>query len=127
MEFVNAVYDYVNAGGATGEFFEDCRKDLVRLLAPFAPHFAEELWEILGQEYSVFNQPFPVCNEDALVLKKVELAVQVNSRIRAKITVASDASREQIEKAALAALEGQLDGAPKKIIVVPGRLVNVIA
>ena len=127
MEFVNAVYDYVNAGGATGEFFEDCRKDLVRLLAPFAPHFAEELWEILGQEYSVFNQPFPVCNEDALVLKKVELAVQINSRIRAKITVASDASREQIEKAALAALEGQLDGAPKKIIVVPGRLVNVIA
>lgn len=127
MEFVNAVYDYVNVGGATGEFFEDCRKDLVRLLAPFAPHFAEELWEILGQEYSVFNQPFPVCNEDALVLKKVELAVQVNSRIRAKITVASDASREQIEKAALAALEGQLDGAPKKIIVVPGRLVNVIA
>lgn len=127
MEFVNAVYDYVNAGGATGEFFEDCRKDLVRLLAPFAPHFAEELWEILGREYSVFNQPFPVCNEDALVLKKVELAVQVNSRIRAKITVASDASREQIEKAALAALEGQLDGAPKKIIVVPGRLVNVIA
>lgn len=127
MEFVNAVYDYVNAGGATGEFFEDCRKDLVRLLAPFAPHFAEELWEILGQEYSVFNQPFPVCNEDALVLKKVELAVQVNSRIRAKITVASDASREQIEKAALATLEGQLDGAPKKIIVVPGRLVNVIA
>lgn len=127
MEFVNAVYDYVNAGGATGEFFEDCRKDLVRLLAPFAPHFAEELWEILGQEYSVFNQPFPVCNEDALVHKKVELAVQVNSRIRAKITVASDASREQIEKAALAALEGQLDGAPKKIIVVPGRLVNVIA
>lgn len=127
MEFVNAVYDYVNAGGATGEFFEDCRKDLVRLLAPFAPHFAEELWEILGQEYSVFNQPFPVCNEDALVLKKVEFAVQVNSRIRAKITVASDASREQIEKAALAALEGQLDGAPKKIIVVPGRLVNVIA
>ena len=126
MEFVNAVYDYVNAGGATGEFFEDCRKDLVRLLAPFAPHFAEELWEILGQKYSVFNQPFPVCNEDALVLKKVELAVQVNSRIRAKITVASDASREQIEKAALAALEGQLDGAPKKIIVVPGRLVNVI-
>ena len=127
MELVNAVYDYVNAGGATDTFFEDCRKDLVRLLAPFAPHFAEELWEILGQEYSVFNQPFPVCNEDALVLRKVELAVQVNSRIRAKVTVASDATREEIEKAALAALEGQLEGAPKKIIVVPGRLVNIIA
>ena len=127
MELVNAVYDYVNAGGATDTFFEDCRKDLVRLLAPFAPHFAEELWEILGQEYSVFNQPFPVCNEDALVLRKVELAVQVNSRIRAKVTVASDAAREEIEKAALAALEGQLEGAPKKIIVVPGRLVNIIA
>ena len=127
MELVNAVYDYVNAGGATDTFFEDCRKDLVRLLAPFAPHFAEELWEILGQEYSVFNQPFPVCNEDALVLRKVELAVQVNSRIRAKVTVTSDATREEIEKAALAALEGQLEGAPKKIIVVPGRLVNIIA
>ena len=127
MEFVNAIYEYLNAGGGDMELAARCIDELVLLLAPFAPHFAEELWEVLGHEYSVFDQKFPVFDENALTLKKVELAVQINSRIRCRVTLPSDATREEIEKAAIAAVGDALTGAPKKIIVVPGRLVNIIA
>ena len=128
MEFVNAIYAYDAAVQNKSTLFNDCVKDLVLLLAPFAPHFAEELWEMLGQTYSVFDQRYPVADEKALVRDEVELAVQVNSKLRARITVAQDAAKEDIEKAALEAVAAQLGGgAYKKIIIVPGRLVNIIA
>lgn len=128
MEYVNALYAYETEVPVKNAFFKDCIKDLVLLLAPFAPHFAEELWERLGQPYSVFNQPYPVFDPKALVRDEVELAVQINSKLRARITVAASASKEEIEAAALEAVGGQLGEAkPKKIIVVPGRLVNIIA
>ena len=128
MEYVNAIYAYDGTMTERNAFFADCVKDLVLLLAPFAPHFAEELWEMLGQPYSVFNQRYPVADEKALVRDEVELAVQINSKLRARITVPTDAAREQIEAAALEAVSAQLNGAkPKKIIIVPGRLVNIIA
>ena len=127
MEFVNAIYAYDGASGVKSELFRDCVKDLVLLLAPFAPHFAEELWEMLGENYSVFDRRYPVVNEKALVKDEVELAVQINSKLRARITVPSDASKEEIELAAKQAVGAQLAGAePKKVIVVPGRLVNLI-
>ena len=62
-----------------------------------------------------------------MVLDEVELAVQINSKLRGRVTVASSASKEEVEKAALEAVKDQLNGAPKKVIVVPGRLVNIIA
>ena len=128
MEYVNALYAYETEVPVKNAFFKDCIKDLVLLLAPFAPHFAEELWERLGQPYSVFNQAYPVFDPKALVRDEVELAVQINSKLRARITVAASASKEEIEAAALEAVGGQLGEAkPKKIIVVPGRLVNIIA
>ena len=127
MEFVNAIYAYESAVDKKNAFYKDCAKDLVLLLAPFAPHFAEELWEMLGQEYSVFNQHYPVFDPSAMVLDEVELAVQINSKLRGRVTVASSASKEEVEKAALEAVKDQLNGAPKKVIVVPGRLVNIIA
>ena len=128
MEYVNALYAYETEVPVKNAFFKDCIKDLVLLLAPFAPHFAEELWERLGQPYSVFNQAYPVFDPKALVRDEVELAVQINSKLRARITVAASASKEEIEAAALEAVSGQLGEAkPKKIIVVPGRLVNIIA
>ena len=128
MEYVNALYAYETEVPVKNAFFKDCIKDLVLLLAPFAPHFAEELWERLGQPYSVFNQAYPVFDPKALVRDEVELAVQINSKLRARITVAASASKEEIEAAALEAVGGQLGEAkPKKIIMVPGRLVNIIA
>ena len=55
---------------------------LVKLLVPFTPHFCEELWEQLGEEYSVFNQPYPVCDESALVLDTIEMPLQINGKVR---------------------------------------------
>ena len=82
---------------------------------------------MLGEKYSVFNQPYPKFDPSAMVLDEVELAVQINSKLRGRVTVASSASKEEVEKAALEAVKDQLNGAPKKVIVVPGRLVNIIA
>lgn len=127
MEYVNAIYAYESAVAKKNAFYKECARDLVLLVAPFAPHFAEELWEMLGEKYSVFNQSYPVFDEKAMVLDEIELAVQINSKMRGKVVVANGASKEEIEKAALEAVASQLNGAtPKKIIVVPGRLVNII-
>ena len=127
MEYVNAIYAYDNAVGSKSAFYKECIRDLVLLFAPFAPHFAEELWEIMGEEYSVFNQEYPKFDVKCLVRDEIELAVQVNSKMRAKIMVSKDATKEQIEAQALEAVADQISGAPKKVIVVPGRLVNIIA
>ena len=127
MEYVNAIYAYDNAAGSKSAFYKECIRDLVLLFAPFAPHFAEELWEIMGEEYSVFNQAYPKFDVKCLVRDEIELAVQVNSKMRAKIMVSKDATKEQIEAQALEAVADQISGAPKKVIVVPGRLVNIIA
>ncbi len=127
MEFVNAIYAYEASVEKKNSMYRDCAKDLVLLFAPFAPHFAEELWEMLGEKYSVFNQSYPKYDEKATVLDEIELAVQINSKLRTKINVANGASREEIEKAALEAVKTQLNGASaKKVIIVPNRLVNVI-
>lgn len=127
MEYVNAIYAYEANVSKKNIFYKDCARDLVLLIAPFAPHFAEELWEMLGYEYSVFNQEYPKFDASAMVLDEVELAVQINSKLRGRITVANGASKEEIEQTALDAVGAQLNGAPKKIIIVPGRLVNIIA
>ena len=127
MEFVNAMYNYEANTAQKNAIYKDCAKDLVLLLKPFARHFCEELWEMLGQKYSVFNQSYPTFDPAAMVLDEVELAVQINSKMRAKVTVSSSASKDEIEKAALEAVKDQLVAAPKKVIVVPGRLVNIIA
>lgn len=125
MEFVNAIYAYDSAVEHKNALYRDCAKDLVLLFAPFAPHFAEELWEILGQKYSVFNEKYPVFDEKATVLDEIELAVQMNSKLRARITVANGAPKDEIEDIALKAL-GIARENVKKIIIVPNRLVNII-
>lgn len=128
MEFVNAIYAYDSAVSQKNAIFKDCVRDLVLLLAPFAPHCAEELWEMLGGKYSVFDQAYPTYDESATKLDEVELAVQINSKMRGKITVPADADNATIEAAATEAVKEQLAGKPvKKVIVVKGRLVNIIA
>ncbi len=101
---------------------------LVLLLAPLAPHVAEELWTRLGHDESLTRAPFPVADEAYLVADTVELPVQVNGKVRAKITVAAGASDAAITDAALGqpGVAERLDGPPRKVIVVPGRAVNVV-
>ena len=129
MELVNAMNRLSDKGGASGTVMADCANALVRLLAPLAPHIAEELWENIGEKFSVFNAPFPVCDQSKLQKQSVELAVQINSKIRGKINVSADADKAEIEAAALnnPEIAALLDGkSVKKAIIVPNRLVNLI-
>jgi leucyl-tRNA synthetase len=102
---------------------------LVLLLAPVCPHVAEELWERLGHEESLAHGPFPQADERYLVADTVEYPIQVNGKVRARVTVAASATSDDVRYAALAEprvvelLEGTQ---PRKVIVVPGRLVNLV-
>ena len=102
---------------------------LAQLMAPFTPHLAEEIWARQGGEGLVARAPWPEADPALLVEDTVTLPIQINGKRRSEITVARDLSREEVEKLALAdqAVQRALDGrAPKKLIVVPGRIVNVV-
>ncbi|OZM82441.1 leucine--tRNA ligase [Pseudonocardia sp. MH-G8] len=102
---------------------------LVLMMAPLTPHIAEELWSLLGHDGSLAHGPFPEADEQYLVADTLEYPIQVNGKVRSRITVPADASGEQVQAAALAEekVAALLDGRePRKVIVVPGRLVNVV-
>ena len=131
MELVNAMYKYdSDCAEKDADLLKDCADKLVLLLAPLVPHIAEELNESLGKPYPVYRRRFPVCEEKWLVKDEYELAVQVNSRIKAKIVVGMGADNKEIEKIALnnEAVAQALEGlTPVKVIVIPKRLVNIVA
>ena len=118
-----------NALTKLGACPHDVAEPLVLMLAPLCPHVAEELWRMLGHTDSLTNAPFPVADPALLVSATIEMPVQVNGKFRSRIIVASDASNEVVQAAALAddkvinALNG---AAPRKIIVVPGRTINIV-
>ena len=104
-------------------------KTLVHLMSPMTPHLAEEVWSMLGGEGLIANAPWPVADEKMLVEDSVTLPIQINGKRRGEITVAKDLDKAEVERQALAheAVQRALDGAtPKKVIVVPGRIVNVV-
>ena len=104
-------------------------KPLVLMVAPLTPHVAEELWARLGHDTSLAYQPFPVADPALLVEDMVELPVQINGKVRARVTVAAGAEASAIEAAALAdeRVQAALGGArPEKVIVVPGRMVSIV-
>ena len=108
----------------------DAVEPLVLMLAPVAPHIAEELWSRLGHEQSLAHEDFPTWSEKWLVDDTIELPVQVMGKVRGRITVAADASREDIEAAALEEpnVASHVEGKTvAKIIVVPGKMVNIVA
>lgn len=130
MELLNALNKYENDGVSNAAFYKECVTDLVKLLAPLAPHMCEEFWEMLGYEYSVFNHGWCEFDEKALVKSEIELAVQINSKIRHRITVSADMNAKDIEELVRKdeTVLGLLEGKPiKKVIVIPSRLVNIIA
>lgn len=101
-----------------------------RLLAPLAPHLAEELWERLGEQAPVLDAHWPGHDEGKIVEATYELPVMVNGKVRARLTVAQDASQDQLEVWALAddRIQKWLDGkAPRKVIVIPGKMVSIVA
>ncbi len=129
MEYVNALQKYETAATYDAKFFKACVNDFIVMLSPFTPHFAEELWEMTGHKTSVFDERYPVADESALVRDETEYAVQINSKIKAKMMIAKNLTNEEIQSAVCAdpqiapLLEGKT---VKKCIVVPNRLVNLI-
>ena len=104
-------------------------ESLVLMMAPLAPHIAEELWQKLGHDGSLAYEPFPQADERFLVADTVEYPIQVDGKVRSRVTVPADAGQDGIRATVLAdeKIVAALDGAePKKVIVVPGRLVNVV-
>ncbi len=102
---------------------------LAQLMSPMTPHLAEDIWSHQGGDGLIINAPWPRADEDMLVETTVTLPIQVNGKRRAEITVSKDLSKDEIERLALndEAVMRALDGvAPKKVIVVPGRIVNVV-
>ena len=131
MELTNAVYKYDGLDEKDAALQRSVNEDLVKLLAPAAPAFSEELWERLGNtdNFSIFEEKYPVCDESKLVRDETEYAVQVNSRIKCRMMIANGMTNDEIRAAVCAneeispLLEGK---SVKKCIVVPGRLVNLI-
>jgi leucyl-tRNA synthetase len=129
MELVNALYKYTDEA-FNKTYMLSIIEDLIKLLAPFAPHTSEELWEKIGNAYSVFNQSFPICDESKLVKDTIEMVLQVNGKVRAKFNVDASASKEAIEKMVYddESLSKHFAGKTvRKMIVVPKRIVNVVA
>ena len=129
MEFINALSKYTQQKEMNLELLKATVEDYIKLIAPFAPHFAEEQWSLLGNEYSVFNTEWPKFDPALLVKDEVEIAIQVNGKIRNKIMVASGLDEEAIKATALEDAKIKEATAGKtivKVIVIKGRLVNIV-
>lgn len=132
MELVNAASAYINEVPAESRDAALCYKvanDVVSMLAPIIPHWADELsHEALGKGAPVYHQPWPEFDPEQAKSNTVEIAVQLKGKVRARIEVAADASEEELTAAATEAIADQLEGKEiRKVIVVKGRLVNIVA
>ncbi|WP_304134780.1 leucine--tRNA ligase [Phascolarctobacterium succinatutens] len=132
MELVNALYAYKEAAKETksGLIYEAI-SDLIKMMSPFVPHITEELWRgAIDANSSVHEQSWPECDEEALKVDNVEIVLQVNGKVRGRLTVPAEATKEELEKIAMADANVQAhigDATVRKVICVPGRLVNIVA
>ena len=132
MEIVNAASKYVvetPAAERVAELDYLVARDIVAMLAPIIPHWAEELYhEALHLDGSVYNEPWPEFDPELAKSDEVEIAVQIKGQVRGHVTVAADAADDEVAEAAKAAVADQLEGKDiKKVIVIKGRLVNIVA
>lgn len=132
MELVNAFYAYKEAAKEpnAGLVYEAI-SDLIKMMSPFVPHITEELWRgAIDANSSVHEQSWPECDEEALKVDNVEIVLQVNGKVRGRLTVPAEATKEELEKIAMADANVQAhigDATVRKVICVPGRLVNIVA
>ncbi|MCO4758112.1 MAG: leucine--tRNA ligase [Oceanospirillaceae bacterium] len=129
MELSNAISKFVDVSEQGRAVSQEALETAVQLLAPIVPHITHELWTALGQKGDILTAPWPQVDESALVRTSIEMVVQVNGKVRAKINVAADADKDVILHTALAEENVQKHMADKSIrkqIVVPGKLVNIV-
>lgn len=132
MELVNALYAYKEAAKEpnAGLIYEAI-SDLIKMMSPFVPHITEELWRgAIDANSSVHEQSWPECDEEALKVDNVEIVLQVNGKVRGRLTVPAEATKEELEKIAMADANVQAhigDATVRKVICVPGHLVNIVA
>lgn len=132
MELVNALYAYKEAAKEpnSGLIYEAI-SDLIKMMSPFVPHITEELWRgAIDANSSVHEQSWPECDEEAMKVDNVEIVLQVNGKVRGRLTVPAEATKEELEKIAMADANVQAhigDTTVRKVICVPGRLVNIVA
>ncbi len=129
MELVNAVIEFDEVSDAARAVTQEALESVVLMLSPTAPHLMQVLWESLGRDGMLMNEPWPTVDQAALVRDEVELVVQVNGKLRGRIAVPVEAGRKQMEASALAHVnvsrftEGKQI---RKVILVPGKLVSVV-
>lgn len=128
MEYVNELYK-LKVHGMKDPSWEFALATLIKLVAPFAPHVAEQLWTDMGNNYSIHVEDWPVYDEQHVVEDTVTIVIQVNGKVRATLSAAHDASKEDLERMALTndRVKEYIDGkSPTRIVVIPGRLVNIV-
>jgi leucyl-tRNA synthetase len=130
MELLNTLADAKRAGAAKLPDWRGIVEAYLLLMAPAVPHITEELWtEVLGNPYSIHDQSWPIADPELMKKDEITLIVQVNGKLRDRINVPANISKEEAEKTALASpgatpyLEGK---EIRKVVVVPGRLVNIV-
>lgn len=129
MELLNEMYKARDHGAAGTPEWEEAIDIYLRMMAPVTPHIAEELWAYLGKPYSIHNQAWPEVDEEAAAEERITLVVQVNGKIRDRIEVPAEINDEDAKTAALASqvVQRYLNGkVPRKVIVVPGKLINIV-
>lgn len=132
MELVNALYAYKEAvKEPNAGLVYEALSDLIKMMSPFVPHITEELWRgAIDANSSVHEQSWPECDEEALKVDNVEIVLQVNGKVRGRLTVPAEVTKEELEKIAMADANVQAhigDATVRKVICVPGRLVNIVA
>ena len=126
MELTNALYKYTD-GAFDGAFARKAYATLVQIMAPFAPHFCEEMWERMGNAYSIFRTAYPKYDEKALIRAEIEYPLQVNGKVRGRFTVSKDMGKEELEQYVKAHFPEVFQGKQLvKFVAVPGRIVNVV-
>nr|MCR5468483.1 class I tRNA ligase family protein [Lachnospiraceae bacterium] len=122
MEYNNKLVDLTGKTGVDKKTLET----LTVLLAPFAPHMAEEMWELLGHDTSVFDARWPEFDEKYLVDDEIEIAVQINGKTKTTVMIAKDLDKDAAVAAGKEALGSKLTGNVVKEIYVPGRIINIV-
>lgn len=130
IEFVNELMKLKETSIVTSPVWREAVETLVLLMAPSTPYVAEEMWEMLGNEFSVHQQSWPVYDENLATESTVEIPVQINGKVRDRLVVSSTATADEQTEAAkqLEKIAAQLDGKQiVKVVSVPGRMVNIVA